>query len=148
MSSVPLPQTPHYRITLFYGPEPVDGDPPRAQCVFNVKKRSWRSGVQVAVEVTAEQMTRAGQAVELDRWLPQALASVPEDERDDYETRAQDLFAQAICALKLHLAIEAGIPQENQCLASNHLTTELDGVVTDRVAQVKSRVLDELDLNV
>ena len=50
MSSVPIPELPQYRVTLFFGPEPVKARPSRVCCVFNVKKRSWKGGVQIAVE--------------------------------------------------------------------------------------------------
>ncbi len=61
MSSVPTPELPQYRVTLFFGPQPVKATPSRVCCVFNVKKRSWKGGVQIAVELEEDQLARARQ---------------------------------------------------------------------------------------
>ncbi len=148
MAAIPIPQTPQYRITLFYGPDPVEGMPPRLSCVFNVKKRSWKSGIQVAVELTEEQLTRARQAVGLEPWLTEILATLPEDERGNYESRARDVFVQGLCSLKLHLAIEAGLPQESRSLTVDELVPDLDGAVSKQADQLQSQILSELDLTV
>ena len=39
-----------FRVTLFVGPQPVEGKPFTQSTVYNVKKRSWKGGIQVAVE--------------------------------------------------------------------------------------------------
>lgn len=146
MSSVPTPQLPQYRITLFYGPEPVEGRPSRVRCIFNVKKRSWKGGVQAAVELDEQQLAGARQVVGFEIWLKAILAEVPEAERGDYESRARDLFAQGVCALKLDLAIEAGIRQENHCIEAGSLVGELAREVAKQADRIKSRILAELDL--
>ena len=146
MSSVPTPQLPQYRITLFYGPEPVQGRPSRVRCIFNVKKRSWKGGVQVAVELDEQQLAGARQVVGFEIWLKAILAEVREAERGDYESRARDLFAQGVCALKLDLAIEAGIRQENHCIEAGSLVGELAREVAKQADRIKSRILAELDL--
>ncbi len=146
MPSAATPQTPQYRITLFYGPEPVERDPAQVACVFNVKKRSWRTGVQVSVQVSHQQLARATEAAEIDAWLRNTLQSVAADERPDYESRARDLFTQALCALKLDLAIEAGLQAENRTLTGQELVKELDDALSTRVADLRARMLTELDL--
>lgn len=146
MSSAPIPQNPQYRITLFFGPEPVAGHPSRATCVFNVKKRSWKGGVQVAVEMEDEQLTRARQVIGFEPWLEATLSGVVEAERSDYERRAQDLLAQAICSLKLELAIEAGLPQENQTIQAGALAGEVDRALLLQADRIKAQILAELDL--
>jgi hypothetical protein len=146
MSPVPTPQLPPYRITLFYGPEPVAGPPSRVSCVFNVKKRSWKAGVQVAIELDERQLANARRVSGLEVWLQEVLAAVPEADRAGYEGRAGDLFVQGVCALKLDLAIEAGIRQENQSIQADALVSELDGVILEQAERLKSQVLADLDL--
>jgi len=146
MSSVPTPELPQYRVTLFFGPDPVKTIPTRVCCVFNVKKRSWKGGVQIAVELEENQLARARQTIGFGDWLEEMLAGLPENERDDYQSRAQDLLVQGLCALKLDLALEAGIRQENGCLAGDALVKELDCVVSERMERIKSQILTELDL--
>jgi hypothetical protein len=146
MTSVPVPQLPPYRITLFYGPEPVDARPCCLCCVFNVKKRSWKGGVQVVVEVDEDQLCRARTAIGFTDWLASALDGMAGDERSDYERRAHDLFVQGLCALKLDLATEAGIPQENRRVGSETLVGELDRAVPGQAERIKSQILAELDL--
>ena len=50
MSLLTPPTAPQYRVTLFYGPDLAPGDHSRLHCVFNVKKRSWKAGIQVALQ--------------------------------------------------------------------------------------------------
>jgi hypothetical protein len=146
MSSAPVPQNPQYRVTLFFGPEPVEGRHSTVSCVFNVKKRSWKGGVQVAVEMEEEQLARVRQAIGFDPWLKTALSDVPEAERDHYESRARDHFVQAMCSLKLDLVFEAGIPQENQTIRADALTVEMDRAVPKQADRIKAQILAELDI--
>lgn len=146
MVPLPPPESPNYRITLFYGPEPVEGRQTVQRCVFNVKKRSWKAGVQVAVEIDDEQVIRAGDELRLEDWLNGVLRSVAADERGSYERRAQELFRQALAALKLALAIEAGLSQENQRLGSQSLVPELDRRIQERGDQLKSEIVAGLDV--
>jgi hypothetical protein len=148
MSSTPSPQSPPYRITLFYGPEPVEGHPGRVSCVFNVKKRSWKGGIQVAVELGDAHIARAREAVGFDAWSGAALARVAEAERADFAGRAQDLFVQGLCALKLDLTIEAGLQQANCTIQADALTVELDRALLQQADRLKSQILAELDLPV
>ena len=146
MSSVPIPELPQYRVTLFFGPEPVKARPSRVCCVFNVKRRSWKGGVQIAVELDEDQLARACQTIGFEGWLKKVLAGIPAGERHDYQSRAQDLLVQGLCALKLNLALEAGIRQENGCLAGDTLVRELDHALSERMERIKSQILTELDL--
>ena len=50
--------TDEFRITFFFGPEAAPDRPGVVRCVFNVKKRSWKGGVQVTVELEAAQLER------------------------------------------------------------------------------------------
>ncbi|WP_447975268.1 hypothetical protein [Nitrospira sp. Kam-Ns4a] len=146
MSGIPSPRVPPYRVTLFYGPDLVGGPPQRLACVFNVKKRSWKGGVQITVEVEERQLDRLRAAVGFDAWLQGVLAGWPEADQDDYVTRARDAFVQAICARKLDLALEAGLSQENGRLPAEALTAELERAILGAPERIMAHVLTELDL--
>jgi hypothetical protein len=140
------PEPPHYRITFFYGPEPVESRPGLVRCTFNVKKRSWKGGVQVAVEMDERQVARARDAVGFEAWIARILATVLDAERSDYDSRARDLFTQHLCALKLDLAIEAGLQQESSRVAADAFTRELDAALPHCKDRLLSNILAELDL--
>ena len=146
MSSTPPPQVPQFRITLFYGPEKDGATPDTLYCVFNLKKRSWKGGVQVLVEVEEAQLARARQHLNFDEWLNKTLALVPDSERQNYAQLGQDLFVQQICQTKLQLALNVGIRQENSRLASDFLVSELEEALGEDGAQVKAQILRELDV--
>ena len=147
MSFVSSPRVPTYRITLFYGPEIVEAAPRTVQCVFNVKKRSWKGGVQIAVLIEESQLTSVGKSLQFDEWLEAILAQVPQNEHADYMGRAHDLLAQQVCYLKLQLGIQEGIRQENGQLDSRTFVRELDDVVTHEAATIKNQILVELDID-
>ena len=113
MPFVSSPRVPVYRITLFYGPELMHGVPKALQCVFNVKKRSWKGGVQIVVAVEEAQLATVREALQFDDWIEKILSQVPHKEHANYALRAHDLFVQQVCHLKLQLAIQQGIRQEN-----------------------------------
>jgi hypothetical protein len=147
VSSVPSPQLPLFRVTLFYGPEPAEDGPARQMCVFNVKKRSWKGGVQIAVEVSAAQTSRLQQALSFDGWIDTWLAPLPEEERLTYESRARELLIQEICSTKLTLALGVDVPPNNRSLPANTLVEELDRRVNAEADRIKASILRELDLN-
>ena len=146
MATVPAPEAPQYRVTLFFGPEPIREHPSRLNCVFNVKKRSWKGGVQIAVEVEEAQLADARHAVEFEDWLRRELSALAPADRVDYESRARDLFVQGVCALKLDLALEAGLPQKNGSVDVNSFSGELQRAVREQAHRLRSRIRDELDL--
>ncbi|MCA9473134.1 MAG: hypothetical protein MRJ96_04850 [Nitrospirales bacterium] len=144
--SKPSSRVPAYRITLFYGPEYVDGSLQVIQCVFNVKKRSWKGGVQVVVDVEESQFQRIQQSLQFSTWLENMLAQLPEESRHESETRAKDLFAQQVCLTKLQLAIQQGIHQENTTVGRDRLVQELDELSRHTAESIKQHVLEELDI--
>lgn len=142
------PQVPQYRITLFYGPDPQDGEPSSQNCTFNVKKRSWKSGVQVTVNLFDRQLARLRSLMEFESWLTQMLQTIPTEDVEDIEGRAQDVFIQMISSYKLDIAIEHGITQQNQSVAGDAWETELDLLVTNNISRIKSLMRTELDIPV
>ena len=146
MTSSAIPELPSYRITLFFGPEPVKGRPACLSCVFNVKKRSWKGGIQVDVRLDEAQVACARRTLGFEGWLDAALAVVREKDREPYRHRANDLLVQGLCARKLDLAIEKGLSQENQVLGEQGYVPELGEDVARSADRVKARILTELDL--
>lgn len=140
------PEFSQFRVTLFVGPQPVEGRPFTSSCVFNVKKRSWKGGVQVAVVITQSQIEMLSVGMGFSRWLAQALIGLSEEERLSHQERAHELFVQAVCWCKLDLALQAGITQENQFLADETWTAEVRDTVIKRKNFVTSYIASELDL--
>jgi hypothetical protein len=145
-SSQPAPDVPRYRIGFFYGPEPVEGRPGILSCTFNVKKRSWKGGVQIAVEVDDQQIARARAATGFESWLARMLSTLLDAERADYDNRARELFVQHLCALKLDLAIESGLQQQHGRIAAESFERELDAAVPARKDRLLAGIQAELDL--
>lgn len=140
------PEFSQFRVTLFVGPQPVEGRPFISSCVFNVKKRSWKGGIQVAVVITQSQIEMLSVGIDFSRWLAQALIGLSDEDRLSYQERAHELFIQAVCWCKLDLALQAGITQENQFLADETWTAEVRDTVIKRTNFVTSYIASELDL--
>ena len=140
------PEPSAYRVTLFYGPERVEGKSSTSACVFNVKKRSWKGGIQVAVEITDRQIETGLNVTAFRDWIANALLSLPVDERASLGERANELFVQAVCWCKLDLLLQTGLTPDNQCLTSDTGATELPDVVRHRADFITSYVAGELDL--
>ena len=140
------PEPSQFRVTLFVGPQPVEGRPFTSSCIFNVKKRSWKGGIQVAVDITRSQIDMLGAEVDFSRWLAKALNDLSAEDRPSHEERAHELFIQAICRCKLDLLLQSGITQENQCLADDTWITEVRDTVIRRTNFITSFVASELDL--
>ncbi|MBI5316798.1 MAG: hypothetical protein HZB34_12585 [Nitrospirae bacterium] len=140
------PEPSQFRLTLFVGPQPVKGRPFTYSCVFNVKKRSWKGGIQVDVAITQNQIDRISTDVDFSSWLARALTDLPDDDRSTYQERAWELFIQAVCWCKLDLALQSGITQENQCLAEDTWTAEVRDSVSSRTNFIRSYIVSELDL--
>lgn len=146
MTSARAPELSSYRVTLFFGPEPVEGKPGILACVFNVKKRSWKAGIQVSVEIAHAHLAQLGEEVHLADRMAEALASFAPEEHSAYYARMDDLFAQAVTWCKLDLCLTAGLAQKNQCVAAADLVPELTESIGVRAAYVIAYVLTELDL--
>lgn len=146
MTSERAPEVPSYRVNLFFGPEPVEGEPGVLACVFNVKKRSWKAGVQVSVEIAQAHLAQLRQEVRLTDRIAEALSPLGTEERGTYDARVDDLFAQAVTWCKLDLCLAAGLAQENQRIPAVELVPELSQSVAVRAAYVVTYVLTELDL--
>lgn len=147
MSEFASPKIPSYRLTLFYGPEQDESDAGAVYCVFNVKKRSWKGGVQVVVEVAQDQLAAIRHFLNFDQWLHERLEHLPKNEREDYLDRGQDLFVQQVCQSKLLLAIKEGLRQENSRMSKDVLVAELNATLQIDDAAVKEEVLKELDID-
>jgi hypothetical protein len=140
------PEPSQFRVTLFVGPQPVNGKPFTYSCVFNVKKRSWKGGIQVDVAIDRSQIDRLSTDVDFSSWMVRALTDLPDEDRPSYQERARELFIQAVCWCKLDLALQSGIAQENQCLADDTWTAEVRDSVSSRTNFITSYVAAELDL--
>jgi len=146
MSELASPKIPQYRLTLFYGPEQDETDTEVVYCVFNVKKRSWKGGVQVVVEIGQAQLSHICHVLDFDRWLHASLEHLPPGEREDYLDRGHEVFVQQICQSKLQLGIGVGLRQENSRMAKDVLVAELNETLQNEGAEVKEEVLRELDV--
>ncbi len=75
------PEPSQFRVTLFVGPQPVEGRPFTFSCVFNVKKRSWKGGIQVSVMLTQSQIDTLSIDIDFSRWLALALVDLADEDR-------------------------------------------------------------------
>ena len=140
------PDATPYRVTLFFGPEPVDGDSTTQTCVFNVKKRSWKAGIQVSVDIGTDQLVALQEAMRQTAPITRALERLAEEDRTDAAARIPDFAAQAIAWCKLDLRLAIGLPQENQRIPGDALVAELNHVIPTRQEYVVAYILTELDL--
>lgn len=140
------PDATPYRVTLFFGPEPVDGDPTTQTCVFNVKKRSWKAGIQVSVDIGTDQLVALQETMRQTAPITRALEQLSDEDRTDAATRIPDLAAQAIAWCKLDLRLAIGLPQENQRIPGDEFVAELNQVIPTRQEYVVTYILTELDL--
>jgi hypothetical protein len=140
------PEPSQFRVTLFVGPQPVEGKPFTSSCVFNVKKRSWKGGIQVAVAITQSQIDVLSTDVDFSRWLALALIDLSDEERLSHQKRARELFIQAVCWCKLDLALQSGITQENQFFSDEAWIPEVRDTVIKRTNFITSYIASELDL--
>lgn len=115
-------------------------------CTFNVKKRSWKAGVQVSVEIGSEQLASLRHKVRLVDRLAEVLMMLSPDERPAYQERAEDLFVQSVAWCKLDLGLRAGLAQENQRISAVDFVSELDRSVVARTEYVIAYIMTELDV--
>ncbi len=146
MSLLTPPQIPLFRITLFYGPETVAGASNTIHCVFNVKKRSWKGGVQVGIQMNLSQLEEMNQRFDYRSWINGILLNVPSEERQIYHQKAEDLLTQLICFYKLQEYIQQGIQQENVQVSPEQLFEETQTVVFREMEEIKRQILVELDI--
>ncbi len=146
MSLLSPPQIPLFRITLFYGPEAVEGASDSVHCVFNVKKRSWKGGVQVEVVMKKNQIAKLEGILQHSSWLEVVLVGVPVEDQEGYREKSHDLLVQLLCFHKLHAFIHQGIKQENIQVSGDALITETDEVVEREAEEIKRQIFIELDL--
>jgi hypothetical protein len=135
-----------FRVTLFVGPQPVQGKPFTQSTVYNVKKRSWKGGIQVAVELDQAQVNELSEAIGFSQWLETTLTVVPAEEQAFYQERAQELLVQALSWCKLDLLLQSGIRPQNQCLTADTFVAELNAIAPSRRDFLSSHVAAELDL--
>lgn len=140
------PNIPSFRITLFYGPEVLEGASQTIQCVFNVKKRSWKGGVQVSIELEKAHLEMWDQQFNFSGWLGDVLAVFPKTERAEYRQRAQDVLTQLICFYKLQEYINSGIQQKNVEVGPEQLVSETQEALCRGIEDIKRHVLVELDI--
>jgi hypothetical protein len=146
MSLLSPPHIPLFRITLFYGPEPVEGASETIHCVFNVKKRSWKGGVQVDIVVGRHQIQQLENHLKFQPWMDELLRVVPSDEREDFAKQGNDLWVQFICFHKLGIFIRQGIKQENIQVSPELLIMETDEVIRREAQNIKQQIIVELDI--
>ena len=147
MSLLSPPKIPLFRITLFYGPEAIEGTSDTIHCVFNVKKRSWKGGVQVDIVVENHQIQQLDSGLVFQSWLEEHLHELPSDQQEDYVKKGYDLFIQFICFHKLEVYIQQGIKQENTQVPGEVLMAQTDEVVYREAENIKQQILVELDLD-
>ena len=138
--------TDEFRVTFFFGPEEAPDRPGVVRCVFNVKKRSWKGGVQVGVELTEEQLKRLRECGQLEELVEMIRAKVEPEDFIVYERRTSDLFIQQVCWTKLDLAIASGMSQDNQTIVADIWEEELQRQVLLRRDNIRQAILTELDL--
>ncbi len=135
-----------YRVTFFFGPEPVEHRPDHLRCVFNVKKRSWKGGVQVGVDLAHAHLDQARAHIGFASWLQDLLRDMDQEERVATMQRADDLFIQSLCTCALNLALHAGLEQQNQVIEASAFASELEQLIWNAPTEVTDRIRLELDL--
>jgi len=135
-----------YRITLFFGPELVEAKPFTHACVFNVKKRSWKGGIQVLIETNDAQVRASHSSMHFAQWLTDALGDSAGEDRAAQEARADELFIQALCRCRLDRLLQTGIAQENQRLTADTWTAQEQADLITRSDFIRTYVAAEMDL--
>jgi hypothetical protein len=137
---------PGYRVTFFFGPEPVERQPDVLACVFNVKKRSWKAGIQVSVEMSIDQLSSLRQEMRLADRVAQSLTALDHRERPHYQERILECFTQAVCRCKLDLKLRTGPAQDSQRIRADELSIALEQEARTRADDILAYIFEELDL--
>ncbi len=140
------PQIPLFRITLFYGPDAVEGASETIHCVFNVKKRSWKGGVQVDILLGRNQVKQLENQLKFRPWIDDLLQVVPNEEREDFVQQGYDLWIQFLCFHKLGIYINQGIKQESNQVSAEQFIPEMNEVIRREIQNIKQQIMVELDL--
>jgi hypothetical protein len=135
-----------YRITFFFGPEIPHDSPQHVRCVFNVKKRSWKGGVQVAIDLSQDRLLRARERMAYAVWLQRLLQQVEVDDQEAVTSRADDLLIQGLCTSALNLALHAGLEQQNQVIDAERFGPGLDRLIDEQPEHLTDQIRLELDL--
>jgi len=135
-----------YRVTFFFGPEPVDDRPDVLRCVFNVKKRSWKGGVQVGIDIAQADLEQARRDIGFSTWMRNQLQHCGEEQQEAVSLRADELFIQSVCSCMLNLALRAGIEQANQVIAAAAFASDLRDIIREQPKLVTEPIRLELDL--
>lgn len=146
MSTSSSPHIPRYRTTLFFGPEVHETHADILYCVFNVKKRSWKGGIQLVVEMAQPDVSRFKRLLQFESWLRNSLRHLPPEDYDEYFQRGQDLLLQYLCQAKLQLALDEGLRQKTTLLSHDELSEELEQAIRRDGPSFKQDVLAELDI--
>ncbi|HJR75557.1 MAG TPA: hypothetical protein VJ805_01240 [Nitrospiraceae bacterium] len=147
MEPLSVPEPSPFRITFFFGPETTGEDGTHWRCVFNVKKRSWKGGVQVSVDISRSQVARLVETLHLAAWTREILTCVPNDDRPALRQRIEEVFIQTLCSRKLDLALQSDFEQQNQDIPAEALTEELDHLAAREGKRIFSSLRTELDLD-
>ncbi len=146
MAASSSPVIPPYRITLFFGPDVQERDPDIVYCVFNVKKRNWKGGMQYVVEMAQAQVSRCKRILRVESWLRNALHHLPQETCDEYFQRGQELCLQHLCQTKLRLAITHGLSRDTTLVPHDALAQELDHAIRQSGQTLRETLLAELDV--
>ena len=136
-----------YRITFFFGPEVAHDPPHHVRCVFNVKKRSWKGGVQVAINLDQDRLLQARERLGYGAWLGKLLQRIEPGDREAIACRADDLFIQVLSSFALTFALRAGIEQENQIIDAERFGLDLDRLVNEQSEQLMEQIRLQLDVD-
>jgi hypothetical protein len=147
MKPLSVPEHALFRITLFFGPEKTGDDESRWRCVFNVKKRSWKGGVQVSVDISGAQVDRLVRTLSLAAWSSAVLAHLSDEERPVFRQRMEEVFIQLLCGRKLDLALQSGLEQHNQEISADALIKEVDDLSVSEREHLFASLRTELDLH-
>lgn len=146
MSTSSSPHVPAYRTTLFFGPDVHETNPHIFYCVFNVKKRNWKGGIQLVVEMAQPHVARCKEVLQFESWLQTVLRHLPKEDYHEYFQRGQELFLQHLCQAKLQLALDEGLRRETVLLSQDMFAQELDHAIRQNGDAFKANVFAELDI--
>lgn len=98
------------------------------------------------MDVARNHLTEIRERIGYQASLGEILQSVGQEDRDDLMLRTDDLFVQALCAYKLNLALRAGLEQDNQIIAAEAFSADLDRLIDEEPDRIIDRIRLELDL--